>query len=284
MRIIGIQNNCNTKKQTPSFKSWRRLVLDINKPYIIGDKPKQMNNTLFYRSKKVWEEDIPKILERYKNVSKINWYNFACSDGSESRSIAMLIRTKFKDYAQKIFPIKASDRDPEAIERALNGIYEIGYFEQKDINKFTEKNFDKFFEETEEPKRGKIEINSDGFIVNRELGTVSIESSNNDPGKKWYKFKPEFSSDVDYNIGDALKEYKIIEHKNSIVFAKNFWPYLSDEDKIRLAFRLSGRMKQNCTLAIGEFDLENRWSDLDLSKLLQQAKFKPTEDKTIFIK
>ena len=285
MRILETKNNYNyTKPQAPRFKAWRRLVLDINQPYIIGEKPKLMNNTLFFRNKKIWEEKIAKILEKYKDVLKINCYNLACSDGSEPLSFDMLIRTRFKDFVDKILPIKAFDCDSEAIERALNRIYEIGSFERKTINKFTDNGFEKFFEETEEPKQGKIEINSDGFIVNRKTKTVSIDSGSNDFDKKWYKLKLEYYNDVHFHTGDALKEYKNIAHKDSFVMARNFWPYLSDEDKIRLAFRLSGRMKQNCTLMIGDFDLENRWSDLDITKLLIQAKFKPTDDPIIFEK
>lgn len=285
MRILETKNNYNyTKPQTPQFKAWRRLVLDMNQPYVIGGKPKQMNNTLFFRDKKVWEEKIPKILEKYKDTLKINCYNLACSDGSEPLSLAMLVKTKFKDFIEKLLPIKASDFDPEAIERALNRIYELGHFERKSIDKFTNNDFKTYFEETKEPEQGLIEINSDGFVVNRDLKTVSIESGNTDVDKKWYKLKPELYNDVHFHTGDALKEYKNIEHKDSFVMARNFWPYLSDEDKIRLAFRLSGRMKQNCTLMIGEFDLENRWSDLDITKLLKQAKFKPTDDPTIFEK
>ena len=63
MRILETKNNYNyTKPQAPRFKAWRRLVLDINQPYIIGEKPKLMNNTLFFRNKKIWEEKIAKIL------------------------------------------------------------------------------------------------------------------------------------------------------------------------------------------------------------------------------
>ena len=141
MRIDCIQNNylqnknCNQKVlKNPKFGIWRNVVLQPGQAHTIGQKPKHMNNTSFFRLYKIWEPTVKYLEERFKDVEKVNIYNLACSDGSEPLSLAMLIKSKFPYLAKKFLPIKAFDYDVNAIERALSREYCINISEKNYIN------------------------------------------------------------------------------------------------------------------------------------------------------
>lgn len=258
MQIQAISNNqIYTKRPAhTNFRAWRNVVIDPKKTHLIGDKPKHMNNTAFFRLGQMWENFINFILTKYKNVEKVNVYNYGCSDGSEPLSLAMILKSRYKDLAEKFLPIIAKDYDACAIDKANTREYVIGHFEKGDINKFTNNEFDRYFE-----KKKRLDSN-------HEL----------------CRLKPELFKDVEFSVANILEDIENIKPNNSFVMARNFWPYLSDEDKVLLASRLSERLQKNCALMIGEFDLQNRWSKLDIIEILKQAGFKPTKNNMIFKK
>ena len=255
-RISNNQNYSNNLQKQTNFKAWRKVVLDPNKVHLVGDKPKHMNNTAFFRYGSMWEKFIKFITEKYKDTTKVNVYNYGCSDGSEPLSLAMILKSKYGEIAHKFLPIIAKDYDEVAIDKALSREYTVGHFEKGDINKFTNNEFSRYF-----TKEKRLDSTHELCLL-----------------------KPELYEDVKFSIANILDDCKNIKKENSFVMARNFWPYLSDEDKVKLAFKLSRTLKKNCTLMIGEFDLENRWSTLNLSTLLKQAKFKPTDNPMFFEK
>ena len=215
-----------------------------------------MNNTYFFRLPRFWDSMLPFVINKYKDESKVNVYNYACSDGSEALSLLMALKSKFSDIAKKFFPILAVDYDEVAIAKAKRRVYEIGYIERDEINKHTDNGFNKYFTK-----------------INKNIRT-----------DKNYIFSAEHCDDIKFEVANVLKNYKKIKSQNSLVMARNFWPYLSDADKVKLAEGLSDRMRKKCTLVIGEFDLENRWSKLDITKILTNAGFKQTDSNLIFEK
>lgn len=255
INAVGNYHKCNNSKN-PSFGKWREVVLHEGQEIAPGFRPKHMNHTWFFRSSPMWEPLVKFLINKYKDVEKINVYSHACSDGSEPLSFAMIIKSKFKEVANKFLPFNAKDYDEVAIKRANDRYYLIGYHEKGMINKNTNDEFDKYFE--------FIEPYDSTYTV--------------------YKLKPDLYNDVKFSVADILKDYKKIKKENSFVMARNFWPYLSDEDKVKLAYGLSRQMKKNCTLMIGDFDLENRWSVLDLPDILEKAGFKPTKNKMLYTK
>ena len=260
MQIQPVKNNqkqFNRHKTTnPNFKAWTNVVFEPNKLYTSGAKPKHMNNTAFFRLNSMWENFINFIVNKYKNVEKVHIYNYGCSDGSEPISLAMILKSKYQDLVQKFLPIEARDYDANAIDKALTREYVIGTYEKGGINKFTKNEFSRYFEK----KRRLDSVN--------ELCVL----------------KPELYKDVLFSVANILEDYKNINPENSFVMARNFWPYLSDEDKLSLAKSLSQQMQKNCTLMIGEFDLQNRWSNLDIRTVLLEAGFNPTKNNMIFEK
>lgn len=257
MQIQSISNNqIYTKPAHTNFRAWRKAVLDPKKTHLIGDKPKHMNNTAFFRLGKMWENFIKFILTKYKNVEKVNVYNYGCSDGSEPLSLAMILKSRYKDIAEKFLPIIAKDYDTCAIDKANTREYVIGQFEKGDINKFTNNEFNRYFD-----KKRRIDSAHELCVL-----------------------KPELYKDVEFSVANVLDDIEKINPNNSFVMARNFWPYLSDEDKVFLASKLYKRFDKNCTLMIGEFDLSNRWSILDITTVLKQAGFKPTKNNMIFEK
>ena len=98
------------KKVTPAsqnFRAWRNVVVDPTKVHISGTKPKHMNNTSFFRLGRIWENFTNFIINKYKNTENVHVYNFGCSDGSEPLSLAMILKSKFNEFASKFLPIIA---------------------------------------------------------------------------------------------------------------------------------------------------------------------------------
>ena len=83
MKIYGIENNSQfglQKKSNTTFKSWVRAVY---KPQENGvQKLLYRNDTAFYRDD--MDIIIKYIVEKYKNFQKINFYDYACSNGTET--------------------------------------------------------------------------------------------------------------------------------------------------------------------------------------------------------
>ena len=83
---------------------------------------------------------------------------------------------------------------------------------------------------------------------------------------------------VDFKVSNLLHDYKRIEPENSIVFARNFWPYLK-EDAITLAKKLASRMGENSTLILGRFDTYGcEWFGIDIIKELVTRGFSQAND------
>ena len=87
------------------------------------------NATFFYRNDLSlsdidgsWNDFRRVITEEFKEAPKVNVYNFACSDGSETYSLVMsLLEGLDKSEADKYFPIKAFDLDPIILDEAKSG-------------------------------------------------------------------------------------------------------------------------------------------------------------------
>ena len=79
------------------------------------------NTTNFFRQDLNWDDFTDCIIKKYKNQEKANVYCYACSDGSEPYSLAMMLIAKIGKEAQKFFPIIARDRDDFYLESAKAG-------------------------------------------------------------------------------------------------------------------------------------------------------------------
>lgn len=217
MLVSSIQYN------QPAFCSWRR---DVNKgavSEIFGTKKvKYRNDTWIFRPSLVWWNDFMNFIdEKYKNIPKVNIYDFACSDGTEVYNILLALKIQFGDENMvRFLPIIASDIDEVAIRKAQQ--YDISFddIEEKKIENFT---------------RGNV------------------------PAPKIL-----MEGRVSWDIANILKDYGKIIPDNSIVFARNFWPYLELGDKIKLAKNLYKKLGKNSLLVLGEYDHQDCYSPEEL--------------------
>ena len=224
MNQLQINHN---KDYKPNFASnWRTVKDEFG-------KVRYKNNTEFFRIDLNWNKFTDMLIEKYKHTDKVNIYNYACSEGAEPFSLAMLLIKKLgKEKAQKFFPIIASDIDEEILKN---------------------------------PKQGIIKVSSgDIFLIKRKLGNDYSKFIDLDNKFKYSsKFKdilcngkitPILEDTIVFDTKDITKDFVNIKKDNSIVFCRNFWPYLSKNDQLSLSANLSERLGNNSLCVIGSYD------------------------------
>lgn len=257
MQIQNIQtiSYCNQSK-VPSFKSWTREVLHKNSdPCGFFKLVKHRNDTWLFRECLDWKRFGKFIAEKYKDLPKVNVYNYACSNGSEAYTFLMeMLSSHGYDTAMKFTPIYAKDYDPKAIDYAKSGIIRIEEGEKGSVNSATDNRFALFFKPNEE------------F------------------GDEIYEPRHYLSSNVIFSQADILEDYRTMPRNNTIVLARNFWPYLKYNDRIELAKNLYNHLGDNCTLVIGSFDNKGSLDATPTRQILESTGFKQTEIENVFVK
>ena len=252
---INFDSNYNTPI---SFSSWRRCV--YKDPKASFKELAYRNDTSIFRDDLLWDDFIKFLKFKYEDLKKVNVYNYACSNGSESFSLVMkMLSCLGKKDSEKFFPIIAKDVDSLAIENAKSNSIPIDWFEKSKINLHTDNNFAEYF-------------------------TKDFSSNWYDGETVFYCPVKELTENVRFSKGDIMKDYKRIEPENSVVLARNFWPYLL-EDIPRLILRLAEQMGKNSTLVIGGFDVNGcKNYNIDLRQELLKKGFVATDDPLVFTK
>lgn len=252
MQIYSINNS---QKTQPNFGYWQR---DVIKPLngIVN-----RNDTCFFRN----GNEIPRLIDfictELNHAPKINLYCFGCSDGSEPITMAMyLLTTKCADTIKKILPINAIDIDRVAFEKFKNNDYEMTENERNSIEYYTNNQLKRFFNEP----YGK---------------------ANRYKNAKVY-VKPELYDNIDYNIGDILKDYKKIKPQNSVVIARNFWPYINNlTTRCTLFKNLYKHLDYGSYFVIGDFDIKGiAFHNGNIKNEIIMAGFKRTNHENVYIK
>lgn len=221
MRITN-KIQLNTQPSNLNFKSNKREV--VNKANHVVNR----NTTMFFRDDIKWDLFINGIINKFKNAGKVNIYDYACSDGSEAYTLAMLLIKKLgKEKAQKFFPIKASDIDEEILKNPKNRIVNLSSgdmclieWEMGDKTKDFIK-FDRIFQDGKYCK---------GEVMPLLQETVVFENK---------------------NIVDDIKNVK---NDNSIIMCRNFWPYLLKSEREKLVDDIASKLGDNSICIVGDFD------------------------------
>ena len=202
----------------------------------LGELIHRNDTSLFRSDLGNWDHLIDYIGEKFKNAPKANLYSLSCSAGDEVYSLAMKLLAKYGEKgAEKYFPILASDYDAKIISMAQKGYLPMFEGDDKLINEHTHGKFNKYFE---------IVKTVPDFIKNMDLDYDFIA-----------KVKPELRNKVSFKVADATEECKSVNPNNSIVMARNFWPYLKDETtRIQMSNNLYKRLDKNSAVIIGSFD------------------------------
>lgn len=187
------------------------------------------NSTNFFRRDLNWD-DIGNVFDKQFPRGKVNIYDFACSDGSEAYSIIIaLIEQLGEKKASRFFPIQASDIDPEIVKMAQSGKIIATEEDILSIEGMVKKgDIKKYFSKT--PVCGGKYILSPKEILTKNV-----------------IFKQE-------GINQGLD--KINKDEQNIIFARNFWKYLSSDDLVSTSWKLGQKANDKTLLFIGNFDLQ----------------------------
>ena len=169
---------------------------------------------------------------KYKNTPKVNVIMHACSDGEEVYSFLSVLLTQLRENAAKFLPINARDIDSTHLKLAKRGVYNITNSEYEIANESLNGNFYMFFEPM--PSLGSQDPRL------KYTKTVKVEHS--------------LKSLVRFKQADIVEDVKNMDLKNTVFFARNFWPYLSSDRARELADLLSTKADNSFTLIIGDYD------------------------------
>lgn len=239
-------------KSKPVLK--RGQVLDGGEIYISG-------STQFFRDDIDWNIFSEYLKERFKDYNKVNTYDYACSEGCEAYSLSMLLQHKFKDDAEKFFPIYARDIDENTIAKNI-----------------------------ENQKTGKIdrrlgvkqiaaEIDISASKVKEDF--ITIKQMPGSQPEIAAALKKAVTKPVIFQEANILDDIENIDSENpSIVMCRNMWPYVETEEYPGFASSLYERLKEGSIVVLGAFDcffdkIESHDSE-KISKALIKAGFEPS--------
>ena len=245
MRILTIQRY---NFQKPAFTAWNRDVYD-DKGYL-----KHRNDTSMFRGDIDWVFFARYLDAKYKNVDKVNVYDFGCSDGSEVYTFVIsMLNNAESQSVKKFLPIKAYDIDDIAINKAKKGGLKFTLDEKAMIHWHSKFGLDAFFDKNKD---------------------------------ETYKPQKVLSKNIIFKKGDITKDFKKIKSENSVVLARNFLPYLGDVKTKELIQNLGKVMGENSFLVLGNYDkVLSLYEDGDtIDVILSKAGFKPTLVENVFEK
>lgn len=206
------------------------------------------NTTNFFRKDLKWDMFGKFLKAKYKNTAYVNVINYACSDGSEPLSVAILLNEIFGKEAKKFFPLIAKDFDRSVICMAKGDYVNMDYYDYEAINRFTNGKFNKYFKYT----------------------TDGIGFKNHYPAR----VNPYLKKLINFSVADIRTDTQNIPSRNTILFCRNFWPYIkTKEERAQLVRNLALRLQVNCTLITGNYD-----NIVDISKILIENGFKHVKD------
>ena len=199
-----------------NFKSYQHAILDKSGAVI------NRGDTCFFR----WDLDFIQLInyleKKYAGCDSVNIIAHASSVGEEIYSFAAtLIKMLGKNRAMKYLPAHAYDIEQHHIDIAKRGEYRIKSFEKGSIDYYLGCYFNNYFD-----------------ILNTDR----------------VKVRPELQDLVKFSRSDILDDVKTMNFDNTVLFARNFWRYLDEEDADKLAMNLAYRMNKSSTLIIGDFD------------------------------
>lgn len=255
MRITATNNYNN-----PNFGAWKRTVYKDMKNWDLERVMKHRNDTWFCRDGFNNGAIYKHVTEKFKDVDKVNTYFFGCSNGCEVYTFLNEFFAKLgMETADKFSPILAMDYDPVAIMNANAGFYSIEDFEILALEEYHGQKITENFQ-------------------------VIYNSFNSDEITHIIP-KQKLIDCVDFRLGDITKDYRKIKPNNTLVFARNMWPYLDTRKLYEIARNLYNAMGENSSLIVGEYDpVGLHWNGIDYTELFTKVGFKQSENSKIFEK
>ena len=252
MHVNSISNNPYLNNNL-SFKHWNRTVYN----YLSDGKKciSHRNDTYFFRDNELWRDFVLFFTDKFKHLSKVNVYDYGCSNGEEIYTFLMCLSSMFpEEVINKFSNITAKDIDEVAIKKALQNLYTINCKEQ--INLYTRNKFNIFFIQ-------KKYTPGDSFIL--------------------YKVIKELYDKVNFSVGDIKKDYINITPNNNIIFMRNFLPYIDNwGERQQLLRNIGKQLHKDSFIVIGEYDV--RGTNYKINNEIIDAGFTRTRIPYVFEK
>ena len=171
-----------------------------------------------------------------------------------------MLTSQIEKNPQKFFPIIARDIDPVAIEKIVENNYELSNEEKNDIDFYTNDQFKRFF------------ISPYDNSKTQKLTSVFVRN--------------ELYDSVNFGLGDIFEDYKKIKPKNTILMARNFWPYIENYSRVKKFLKnLYNHLESGSLFVTGEYDHYGIAYKLgNFKQDILQAGFKPTSIKYVYLK
>lgn len=224
-----------------------------------------MNDTFTYRDEAWWRRFGTFVNEFFKDSTKVNVYNWACSDGEETATFIMQMFSNFPDAAEKFTPVYAKDYDPVAIEMAKKYVLPLDIEEIYKVNYFTNNNLDEFL--TNIPDDCKRLIKMSWLEFNKHVFRCQELKEN----VYQAKLNEKYAQHIDYKVSDIFEDYNKINPKESLVIIRNLLYGLNKIHLNSLLENLSNQMQEKSVLAVGKNDCDELRS---LPQLIESFGFK----------
>lgn len=215
----------------------QKLNFKTNKVWAYDSSGKRLykKTTNYFRDDLDWSMFADYICSKYRNVEKVNVIIHACSNGMEAFSFAMKMISSHLYEAHKFFPIVAKDIDEENIAIASEGLCNPTKGDLERIKNNTFYNYSHFLIPKKSPYDDSVILTPKDFVKNK----------------------------VIFEQGDIFDDIEKMPKNNTILFCRNFWPYLIPEKQQLLAQKLSQHFSGDSSLiVIGDYDASGCCEDL----------------------
>lgn len=213
-----------------------------SRSFINSDNRKVQTTTYMFREDLKWDEFSDYIVKHFKNKDKVNFIQFASSDGSEAYTQIISLLEKHKN-TDKFFPIQAYDIDKENVRAAQSGLLNIHRSDHNAMDALSIV-LKKYLLATDH----KLHLNNDIYV------NLS-DDTKLDFVVKTYKVSPTLTSRVNFHhadMFDVLKNLK--DDSNTILMCRNTLGHFSTNRFREFIDLAAEKLKKGSLLVIGSFD------------------------------
>lgn len=205
--------------------------------------------TAFFRDDFDWLGFFNLLNHTYKDAKKVNIVSYGCSNGKETYSLALGLKTFLNKKSDKFLPLIAKDIDKNCVLKAKKGLFKISNNEERKLETYSNYQIYRY-----------INIFDDGL-------------------EKYAKVKDTLKQHVCFEKADICEDIKNIPPDNTVLICRNFWGYLDGKKQMELVNTLTQKLNYNSLIVIGEFD-----KNYQIHQLLEARGFKETEIPCVFRK
>lgn len=213
-----------------------------SRSYVNSDNRSIQTTTYLFRDDLDWDEFSNYIVRHFKDKDKVNFIQFACSDGSETYTQIISLLEKHAD-TDKFFPIKSYDIDKANIKAAKSGLLNIHHADHNAMKAqsiFPRKYFT--------PTKRKLHLKGDVYQnLNNDTNTDFVV--------KTYRVSPKLTSKANFHradMFDILKNMK--KDSNTILMCRNILGHLSMNKFKEFVDLAAEKLEKGSLLVIGSFD------------------------------